>query len=157
MANKYISNVELGSTIYSLKDEEARAAVNALQTAVSSSLVFKGVVSSAADLTGLKDYKVGWTYKANTSFEIASLLGKLEVGDMIICISDYNSNYKASDWTVVQNNVDTMTGASPTVAGTRGLVPAPQANDNEKYLRGDGTWGSPVADVAWGSFNDLIG
>lgn len=156
MANKYISNVKLGSTIYSLKDEEIRAAVNALQTAVSSSLVFKGVVSSAADLTGLKNYKVGWTYKASTSFEIASL-GKLEVGDMIICISDYSSSYKASDWTVVQNNVDTMTGASSTAAGTRGLVPAPQANDNEKYLRGDGTWGSPVVDITWGNLNDLIG
>ena len=155
MADKYISNVKLGSTIYFLKDEEIRAAVNALQTAVSSSLVFKGVVSSAADLTGLKNYKVGWTYKASASFEIASL-GKLEVGDMIICISDYSSSYKASDWTVVQNNVDTMTGASSTTAGTRGLVPAPQVNDNERYLRGDGTWGSPVADVAWVSFNDLI-
>ena len=156
MADKYISNVKLGSTIYFLKDEEARAAVNALQTAVSSSLVFKGVVSSAADLTGLKDYKVGWTYKANASFEITSL-GKLEVGDMIICISNYNSSYKASDWTVVQNNVDTMTGASSTTAGTRGLVPAPQAGDTDKYLKGDGSWGSPSASVAWGSFSDLIG
>lgn len=156
MANKYISNVELGSTIYSLKDEEARAAVNALQTAVSSSLVFKGVVSSAADLTGLKNYKIGWTYKANASFEIASL-GKLEVGDMIICIGDYSSSYKASDWTVVQNNVDTMTGASSTAGGTRGLVPAPQAEDTDKYLKGDGSWGSPTASVAWGNFSDLIG
>ena len=54
MANKYISNVKLGSTIYSLKDEEIRAAVNALQPADSTSLVFKRVVSSAAELTGLK-------------------------------------------------------------------------------------------------------
>ena len=156
MADKYISNVKLGSTIYSLKDKEARAAVDALQTAVSSSLIFKGVVSSAADLTSLKNYKVGWTYKANASFELTSL-GKLEIGDMIICISDYSSSYKASDWTVVQNNVDTMTGSSSTAAGARGLVPAPQANDNEKYLRGDGTWSSPIASVAWGSFSDLIG
>ena len=156
MANKYISNVELGSTIYSLKDEEVRAAVTALQTAVSSSLIFKGVVSSAAGITSLTNYKQGWTYKANTAFTIPSI-GTIEAGDMIICISDYNSSYKASDWTVVQNNVDTMTGASSTAAGTRGLVPAPQANDNEKYLRGDGTWGSPVVDIAWGNFNDLIG
>lgn len=156
MADKYISNVELGSTIYSLKDKEARAAINALQTAVSSSLVFKGVVFSAADLTGLKNYKIGWAYKANASFEITSL-GKLEVGDMIICISDYSSGYKASDWTVVQNNVDTMTGASSTAAGTRGLVPAPQAGDTDKYLKGDGSWGAPTASVAWGNFFDLIG
>ena len=150
-----ISKIKLGSTIYSLKDEEARAAVNALQTAVSSSLIFKGVVSSAADLTGLKNYKIGWTYKANASFEIASL-GKLEVGDMIICISDYSSSYKASDWTVVQNNVDTMVGATSAAAGTRGLVPAPAAGESEKYLKGDGTWGSPSTDLSWGAFTDLI-
>ncbi len=152
----YISKVKLGSTIYSLKDEEVRAAVKTLQTAVSSSLVFKGVVSSAADLTSLTDYKTGWTYKANASFAIPSL-GMLEAGDLIVCISDYNSSYKASDWTVVQNNVDTMTGATSSTAGTRGLVPAPQAGDTDKYLKGDGSWGSPSASVAWGSFSDLIG
>ena len=156
MADQRISKIKLGSTIYYLKDEEARRAIETLQTAVSSSLVFKGVVSSAADLTSLKDYKIGWTYKANASFKIASL-GKLETGDMIICVSDYSSSYRANDWTVVQNNVDAMTGASSTAAGTRGLVPAPQANDNGKYLRGDGTWGSPVVDITWGNFNDLIG
>lgn len=156
MAGQRISKIKLGSTIYYLKDEEVRRAVETLQTAVSSSLVFKGVVSNAADLTNLKDYKTGWTYRATANIAIASL-GMLEPGDLVICIHDYNSSYKASDWTVAQNNVDTMQGATSTAAGTRGLVPAPQANDNEKYLRGDGTWGSPSADVAWGSFADLIG
>lgn len=33
-----------------------------------------------------------------------------------------------------------MTGASAGAAGTHGLVPAPAAGDNEKFLRGDGTW-----------------
>ena len=151
-----ISKIKLGSTIYSLKDEEVRAAVTALQTAVASSLVFKGVVSSAADLTSLKDYKTGWTYRATAAFAVPSL-GVLEAGDLVVCISDYSSSYKANDWTVVQNNVDTMTGASSTTAGTRGLVPAPQAGDTDKYLKGDGSWGSPSASVAWGSFSDLIG
>lgn len=31
-------------------------------------------------------------------------------------------------------------GATSLVAGTAGLVPAPAATDNEKFLRGDGTW-----------------
>ena len=84
-------------------------------------------------------------------------LKKLKYNIDSTVVTQRGGMYKASDWTVVQNNVDTMTGASSTTAGTRGLVPAPQANDNEKYLRGDGTWGSPVADVAWGNFNDLIG
>ena len=149
-----ISKIKLGSTIYSLKDEEVRAAVTALQTAVASSLVFKGVVSSAAGITSLTNYKQGWTYKANKAFEIP-LIGTIEVGDMIICVSDYNSSYKASDWTVVQNNVDTMVGATSAKAGTRGLVPAPAAGDSEKYLKGDGTWGSPSTDLSWGAFTDL--
>jgi hypothetical protein len=95
-----LSKIKLRGTTYFLKDTEARAAVTALQTAVASSLVFKGVVSSAADTTGLKDYKIGWTYKASSKFTITNL-GTLEPGDMIICISSYSSSYKASDWTVV--------------------------------------------------------
>ena len=34
----------------------------------------------------------------------------------------------------------TMTGAGASTAGTGGLVPAPVAGDNTKYLSGDGTW-----------------
>lgn len=33
-----------------------------------------------------------------------------------------------------------MTGATASTAGTHGLVPAPSAGDNDKFLRGDGTW-----------------
>ena len=33
-----------------------------------------------------------------------------------------------------------MGGATSTTAGVHGLVPAPAAGDNIKYLRGDGTW-----------------
>lgn len=33
-----------------------------------------------------------------------------------------------------------MTGATLDMAGTEGLVPAPAAGDNIKFLRGDGTW-----------------
>lgn len=37
-------------------------------------------------------------------------------------------------------NGSVMTGADGINAGTSGLVPAPAATDNTKYLRGDGTW-----------------
>lgn len=36
--------------------------------------------------------------------------------------------------------LNAMVGANGTVAGTKGLVPAPAATDNGKYLRGDATW-----------------
>lgn len=35
---------------------------------------------------------------------------------------------------------DTFVGAGTSVAGSRGLVPAPAAGDNTKFLKGDGTW-----------------
>ena len=45
-----------------------------------------------------------------------------------------------------------MTGATSSAAGTAGVVPAPAAGDNTKFLRGDGTWtsmgGSYLASVA---------
>ena len=37
-----------------------------------------------------------------------------------------------------------MTGATASTAGTHGLVPAPAAGDDTKFLRGDGTWASVV-------------
>ena len=33
-----------------------------------------------------------------------------------------------------------MIGATASVAGTHGLVPAPSINDKDKFLKGDGTW-----------------
>lgn len=148
-----ISKLKLGSTIYSLKDSEARAAISTIEIAAASSLIFKGVVSSATDITELTNYKIGWTYKANAAFEIASI-GKIEVGDMLICVGDYKTSYKSTDWTVVQNNVDIMIGATAATAGTSGLVPAPSITEGSKFLQGDGTWGNPS--IEWGDFNDLI-
>lgn len=37
-----------------------------------------------------------------------------------------------------------MTGATSSAAGTHGLVPAPAAGNQGKYLRGDGTWATPT-------------
>lgn len=39
---------------------------------------------------------------------------------------------------------DVFDGADGTDAGTDGLVPAPAATDNAKYLKGDGTWDDPT-------------
>lgn len=36
-----------------------------------------------------------------------------------------------------------MTGANGSTAGEHGLVPAPSASDNVKFLRGDGSWATP--------------
>jgi hypothetical protein len=141
VADKFLSTINLGGTTYLLKDKSARDRLDTVETTLASGLIFKGTVSSAAGITGLTDYKIGWTYKASASFSITNI-GSIESGDMIICVSAYSSSYKATDWTVVQNNVDIFTGASASAAGTRGLVPQPSAGSQSKFLRGDATWGS---------------
>lgn len=42
--------------------------------------------------------------------------------------------------------VEVMTGATADAAGTSGLVPAPAAGEQDKYLRGDGVWAAPLSD-----------
>ena len=43
-----------------------------------------------------------------------------------------------------KGTVREMTGANGTTAGSSGLVPAPAATDNGKFLRGDKTWATPT-------------
>ena len=44
------------------------------------------------------------------------------------------------DYSEITNAPSIFTGADGTVAGTSGLVPAPIATDNDKFLKGDSTW-----------------
>lgn len=58
-------------------------------------------------------------------------------------------------------NAVAMTGATASAGGTSGFVPAPTAGDNEKFLKGDGTWadgGKPMVILSYGSstWNDFI-
>lgn len=45
--------------------------------------------------------------------------------------------------TATKKSISTMTGALESKAGSAGLVPAPAAGDQRKFLRGDGTWVYP--------------
>lgn len=49
--------------------------------------------------------------------------------------------------------VNDMTGATALTPGAHGLVPAPAAGDQNKYLKGDGTWGSLGTAAAKNSTN----
>lgn len=54
-----------------------------------------------------------------------------------------------------------MQGATASTDGTAGIVPAPEAGDDEKFLRGDGTWAEvqsggviyPTTETKIGTFN----
>ena len=59
------------------------------------------------------------------------LITKDQLGDCLDRIAEY----------FLETNED-MTGATAQAAGEKGMVPAPSAGDNVKFLRGDGTWAS---------------
>lgn len=73
-------------------------------------------------------------------------------------LAEIRGNYDHENWVLLDMSVlsivadypaptgtsaEVMTGASATAAGKAGLVPAPAAGDNEKFLAGDGTWKVP--------------
>lgn len=57
--------------------------------------------------------------------------------------------------------VEGMTGATASTAGTAGLVPAPAAGDQNKFLKGDGTWtevpGATDISVLQATIKTLVG
>lgn len=107
--------------------------------AANDAMIFKGTVSSNDDLPAT--HEAGWTYKVNVAGIYAGQ--KCEVGDLVICIVD-GITTNNSHWTIGQTNTDVFVGATADVAGSIGLVPAPKAGDESKYLKADGTWGVPL-------------
>jgi len=64
-----------------------------------------------------------------------------ESGKIYIDIPN-NESYRwgGTTYVMISNPVDVFHGADGTNPGTAGLVPAPLATDNTKFLKGDGTW-----------------
>lgn len=64
----------------------------------------------------------------------------------------FSANQSSNDTIALTDTTyNNFTGADGTNAGSSGLVPAPSATDNDKYLKGDGTWAS----VSGGSSTDV--
>lgn len=52
---------------------------------------------------------------------------------------------------IIVDNVGLMVGASASRAGHEGLVPAPSAGDQGKFLRADGQWAEPASSLTFDS------
>jgi len=61
------------------------------------------------------------------------------------------------DGDAIKAMIDVMQGATASADGASGLVPKPEAGDQNKVLKGDGTWGTVDAgdvSVAWEDIED---
>lgn len=75
-----------------------------VDSAMAGGATFQGAVNAGTDISSLTAYNAGWYWVVQTA---GTYVGQTcEVGDMIYCINNYSSAYSASDFSVVQKNVD---------------------------------------------------
>lgn len=89
------SNTQIATTAF------VHAAIEAAQV---DAAMFQGTVNTGTDISGLTDYKKGQYWVVATAGTYVTQV--CEAGDMIFCISDRASAYSASDFSVIQNNLD---------------------------------------------------
>lgn len=102
-----------------------------------------GVVDSDTPLP-TEDYKVGQTFRVAEAGIFAET--ECEAGDLILVIKDFDTEYKATDFLVIQANID-------------GAVTGPDASTDANIVVFDGTTGRKVKDsaVTLASLSDAIG
>ena len=88
--------------------------------------VLKGLVDSKAPASH--------THKYASGFSVSGTTVTVSYGD------GTSSTFKTQDTDTTYTD---MKGATADVAGTNGLVPAPAAGDQTKYLQANGTWTTP--------------
>lgn len=90
---------------------------------------------------------------------ITGYVAKLEQdADDAFVIRVYDGNNTVVNTiTIPETKVDVMQGATSTANGVEGLVPAPSAGDQDKFLRGDGTYAKAGAvDSVNGQTGDVV-
>lgn len=91
--------------------------------AANDAMIMKGTLGTNGSVSALPTtgYSAGWTYRVATAGTYA---GKVcEVGDMVVCVKDYNSSSASdSDWSVIQVNIDGAVTASANLASNQLVV-----------------------------------
>lgn len=104
----------------------------------------------ALDSNGKMYVNVPWTDNNTTYTQATSdKLGLVKIGysangkNYPVVLDGNGKMYVNVPWTDTNTTYTNMGAASASAAGKAGLVPAPAAGAQAKYLRGDGTWQTP--------------
>ena len=119
---------------------------------ISQGIVFRGVINNQNEVE--VPYNVGDMYYIGTA---GTYFGyTCEIGDVLIAkVTKANEAVvETTDWSVLESNKDVFKGASTELAGSSGLVPAPEIGVL-RYLDSTGAWTAPVA-TRWSGSNDSL-
>lgn len=117
---------------------------------ISQGIVFRGVINNQNEVE--VPYNVGDMYYIGTA---GTYFGHTcEIGDVLIAkVTKTNEAVvETTDWSVLESNKDVFKGASTELAGSSGLVPAPEIGVL-RYLDSTGAWTAPIA-TRWSGSND---
>ena len=117
---------------------------------ISQGIIFRGVINNQNEVE--VPYNVGDMYYIGTA---GTYFGyTCEIGDVLIAkVAKTNEAVvETTDWSVLESNKDVFKGASTELAGSSGLVPAPEIGVL-RYLDSTGAWTAPVA-TRWSGSND---
>ena len=119
---------------------------------ISQGIIFRGVINNQNEVE--VPYNVGDMYYIGTA---GTYFGyTCEIGDVLIAkVTKANEAVvETTDWSVLESNKDVFKGASTELAGSSGLVPAPEIGVL-RYLDSTGAWTAPVA-TRWSGSNDVL-
>lgn len=119
---------------------------------ISQGIIFRGVINNQNEVE--VPYNVGDMYYIGTA---GTYFGyTCEIGDVLIAkVAKTNEAVvETTDWSVLESNKDVFKGASTELAGSSGLVPAPEIGVL-RYLDSTGAWTAPVA-TRWSGSNDVL-
>jgi hypothetical protein len=118
-------------------DEWKPVAIHGVPTLDANGKILKTYLPSYVDDVVEGYYYDGkfYTTSAHTT-EIPAETGKIYVD--ITTSTSYR--WGGSSYISITNPIDVFTGATSSTAGVAGIVPAPAAGDEVKFLRGDATW-----------------
>lgn len=99
-----------------------------------------GTKTSSQPVDQVFVYKLTSTNGGTWSVQTRDMAPKLAAG------TNTSVSYSSGTYTVsaTDTTYSDFAGATSSVAGAAGLVPAPTTSDPDKFLKGDGTWGTPT-------------
>ena len=122
----------------------AGSEVGVVNIGSTSSPMYKfSVMSGFIDLSGYQQKDTAVTHTASTKVGDTNKPVYIAADGKATAISYTIGKSVPADAKFTDTTYSVFTGATSSVAGTSGLVKAPAAGDQAKFLKGDGTWGTP--------------